>query len=605
MNRLSNTSENEALLKLTSELASLGSWEWNYREGKVYLSEELFKLLGVSKKGQENFNGDFECFVEKYIHPDYKKTVIRRARHAIKSGKTKPIEYKVITESGEERWVRTIGKSLFDSENKPVKMIGTLQDITERKNTEFLLAKHYEFLQTIIDAIPNPVFYKDIHGFYKYCNTAFAELLGLKPEQIIGHTIYDITCKNIADGSHKEDLEVIKELKQRTYEAKVKYSDQTIHDTLITKGVALNKDGSLNGIVGNLVDISEQKKAEQNIYTLLKQKESVIEISRAILEMNDIKMLLEFSLDKVIEFMEHKENLGCILILNDEDNLTITASRGYDSSASQDFILPLKSSYFWDLSKGDLNKPVVINNIQELTSQKFPATLGQEGGIKIESSISIPILLNKKLYGIINIDSTFNNNFADYDLSTLEYVRNQIEIGITKQKLYEETLTLSRFDKLTNLFNRRYFEELLEQQLERASRYKETFFLVSIDIDNLKQINDRYGHSAGDEMIQFISSRINSKIRSSDLFSRYGGDEFAAVFLNTDSQELIEKLEGIRGDILKEPLSVNAHSVFCSFSYGIAGFPTDGSNYSELMKKADSQMYNYKNTHKMDDIPYG
>ena len=184
-------------------------------------------------------------------------------------------------------------------------------------------------------------------------------------------------------------------------------------------------------------------------------------------------------------------------------------------------------------------------------------------------------------------------------------MRNQIEIGITKQKLYEETLTLSRFDKLTNLFNRRYFEELLEQQLERASRYKETFFLVSIDIDNLKQINDRYGHSAGDEMIQFISSRINSKIRSSDLFSRYGGDEFAAVFLNTDSQELIEKLEGIRGDILKEPLSVNAHSVFCSFSYGIAGFPTDGNNYSELMKKADSQMYNYKNTHKMDDIPYG
>lgn len=466
------------------------------------------------------------------------------------------------------------------------------------KNIKTLFDENYEFLQTIIDAMPNPVFYKDVHGIFRYCNKEFASYLGLETEQIIGHSAYDFCPKELADLYRDTDLALIQDRKKKTYEAQVEYADKSIRDILFTKGVVLNKDDSIMGLIGSMVDVTKQKKIEKRNHTLLKQKESIIDISHAILEMNDIKMLLNISLDKVIEFMDHKENLGCILILDNEGNLRINASRGYTGDNNEDFVVPLSESFFWLASKGKLDKPVVINNIHGFMLQNFVGVLTKEDGVHIESSISIPILLEGKLYGLINIDSIFNNNFDKYDLKALEYIRNQIEIGIAKQNLYEETLELSRFDKLTGLYNRRYFEERVSQTLEKSKRYNENFSLVCFDIDGLKTTNDQYGHAVGDEIIKYISSQINSKMRRSDIFARYGGDEFTAIYFDTTAKDLIDKLQEMRDEIVQKPLLTNNCSISCSYSYGIARFPNDGTSFAELMEIADSNMYKDKNEHK-------
>jgi diguanylate cyclase (GGDEF)-like protein/PAS domain S-box-containing protein len=463
----------------------------------------------------------------------------------------------------------------------------------EWENAEKLHRGNYKFLQTLIDTIPNPIFYKDEKGIYKHCNAAFTEYLGLKKEEIIGHTVYDINPKELSDAFYKADMELIQSKVKQVYEAKVKHADQTVHDVLFTKGVVVNKEGRVVGIAGNMTDITRLKKIENKITRLLKQKELMLEINHAILEVNDIKELFILVLEKLTVAMDNRD-LGCVLVLDQEENLNVIASKGYDSIESEKLSFKLKDSFFWNASRGKLDKSIIINDIQKLNFEKYTKLLETAGGIKVESSISIPILLDKRLYGLINIDSTINNAFNESDLEVLEYMKNQIEIGIAKHKLYEETVYLSRYDKLTNVYNRRHFEELFEVVIARSKRYNEGFFVVVFDLNGLKIINDTYGHLAGDQFIKTFASDLSNKIRISDIFARFGGDEFVAVFLETNLQNLKEKLETIATDFCDNPFIFEGNTFVCRFSYGISNFPENGINYNELIRIADKNMYEYK-----------
>lgn len=463
----------------------------------------------------------------------------------------------------------------------------------EWENSEVLHKENYKFLQTLIDTIPNPIFYKDEKGIYKHCNVAFTEYLGLRREEIIDHNVYDISAKELADIYYKADMELMESKGKQVYENQVNHADGTVHDVLFTKGAVVNKEGRVEGIAGNMIDITQRKKIENKITRLLKLKELMLEINHAILEVNDIKELFILVLEKLTVGLGNRD-LGCVLVLDQEENLKVIASKGYDSIESEKLSFKLKDSFFWNAAGGKLDKSIIINDIQKLNFQKYTKILETADTIKVESSISIPILLDKRLYGLINIDSTHNNAFSNSDLEVLEYLKNQIEIGIAKHMLYEQTVYLSRYDKLTNVYNRRYFEELFDLAIARSKTYNESFFVVVFDLNGLKIINDTYGHLAGDEFIKTFASDLNSKIRISDIFARFGGDEFVAVFLETNLQNLIEKLETIIKDFFDNPIIFDENTFVCRFSYGISNFPENGIDYNDLIRIADKNMYEYK-----------
>lgn len=453
------------------------------------------------------------------------------------------------------------------------------------------------FLQTLIDSIPNPIFYKDEKGVYTHCNIAFTDYLGLKRDKIIGHTVYDISPKELADVYFKADMELMQSKGKQVYEAQVKYADGSVHDILFTKGANVNKEGIVKGIVGNMIDISERKNMENKINKLLKLKESMLDINHAILQVNDLKELFILLLEKVTEALDNRD-LGCILVLDAQENLKIIASKGYDDNLSEKFSLNLKDSFFWNAVGGNLDKVVIINDIQKLNFNKYTKVLDNTVKIKVESSISTPILLDNRLYALINVDSTHNNAFDEYDLEIMEYFKKQIEIGIAKYALYEETVYLSRYDKLTNVYNRRYFEDLFNIALLNAKNYNEPFFVILFDINGLKSINDTYGHLAGDELIKTFASGLSNNIRVSDIFARFGGDEFVAVFMGDDLQNTIHRLEGIIEDFTNNPIHFEGNTFICSFSYGISYFPQNATDYNELIRIADKNMYEYKQNYK-------
>ncbi|MCT4606849.1 MAG: diguanylate cyclase [Marinisporobacter sp.] len=581
--------EREASLRCAQEIANLGSWEWDEQREKLNFSDEMYRIFGLDKK---KFQGSIQDIVLTLIHPDYKELVDNVLRKIMVSGIIEKMEIKIMKLTGEERWIRANGVLVYDEENNK-KIIGTVQDITEWKRVEIALQDNLKFLQTLIDTIPNPIFYKDIKGVYKYSNIAYGEYLGLKREDIIGHTLHEIVSPDIAREHYEVDRDLLKDQGKMVYDSKLKYADGELHDVILTKAAFTNQEGETKGLVGVIIDITERKKAEKSINQLLKLKEAMLEINHAILEINSINELFALVLKKVVKLMENAD-FACVLVLDEEGYLKIGASTGYDSEKAKNYRIRLKDSFIWHITKGNFEKTVVVNDVQEIIKEKFPNVLDNTEGLQIQSSMSAPIIIDGQLYGLVNVDSAQKNVYAQRDLEMMEHMRNQIEIAVSKHKLYEETIYLSRYDKLTNVYNRRYFEEVFDIYMKKALRYKESFALVIFDLNGLKFVNDTYGHLAGDLFIKTFAKTINDNIRFSDIFARYGGDEFIGIFFEIETKVLINKLEEWSKQFIQDAILFEGNKIICSFSYGIAEFPHDGESYKELVKIADERMYVYK-----------
>ena len=166
---------------------------------------------------------------------------------------------------------------------------------------------------------------------------------------------------------------------------------------------------------------------------------------------------------------------------------------------------------------------------------------------------------------------------------------------ITQRKITEEHLLwLVDHDSLTNLYNRRYFQQMFEQQLKVAERYQVTGAILFFDLDQFKYINDTSGHQAGDQLLIIISNTLQNLIRTSDTLARLGGDEFAILVPETDADgaialaiKILEQLKNIEFNPSGQPHKVSA-------SIGISLFPEAGSNVADFMANADIAMYHAK-----------
>lgn len=174
-------------------------------------------------------------------------------------------------------------------------------------------------------------------------------------------------------------------------------------------------------------------------------------------------------------------------------------------------------------------------------------------------------------------------------ISPIIYAKYKSDIKTLK--LMDKILYLSRHDDLTNIYNRRHFEELFLNSIEEALTKDKSFSLVYFDIDNLKIANDELGHHAGDQAILTFSKVIKDNIRETDLFARYGGDEFIVVFFNIEKQLIKERIKNIENQLENNPIYNNDERFFVKFSYGISNFPDDANEFRELIKIADERMY--------------
>ena len=153
---------------------------------------------------------------------------------------------------------------------------------------------------------------------------------------------------------------------------------------------------------------------------------------------------------------------------------------------------------------------------------------------------------------------------------------------------------LSRTDRLTGLFNRGHWEEMLAREFKRARRTGQPFSLMMFDIDHFKKVNDTYGHPAGDEVIRHTADALRECIRETDLAGRYGGEEFAVLLVNTDASGAQKVGERLRQQIEALSIGYDDHSIRYTISLGIAELQSDLMAHEVLLQCADEALYKSK-----------
>jgi diguanylate cyclase (GGDEF)-like protein len=166
--------------------------------------------------------------------------------------------------------------------------------------------------------------------------------------------------------------------------------------------------------------------------------------------------------------------------------------------------------------------------------------------------------------------------------------------------LYERVKALSITDDLTSLFNRRYFFDILEEETERARRYSRQLYLLLIDIDDFKRVNDTFGHQQGDQILKAFAQHLKNSVRMPDLVARYGGEEFVILMPEADASTANQLAQRLCSEIASYPFvdGVCEYDYHLTISIGVAGFPKDADMLSNLLQKADNAMYQAKNNGK-------
>ncbi len=163
--------------------------------------------------------------------------------------------------------------------------------------------------------------------------------------------------------------------------------------------------------------------------------------------------------------------------------------------------------------------------------------------------------------------------------------------GNIENAYHEEIYRLMTIDGLTQIFNKRYFLESLERELSRSRRYSRELSLIMFDIDHFKQVNDTYGHLAGDAVLKQLCTVVDNKIRREDLLCRYGGEEFAILLPEIDHFNAKLTAEKIRRLVERTAFSFEDTQIPVTISLGVACVETDASDPDSFVKLADEQLY--------------
>jgi len=327
---------------------------------------------------------------------------------------------------------------------------------------------------------------------------------------------------------------------------------------------------------------------------------SLLEISQAVVGTENPDELYNLILEKVIEAIPNA-NVGSVMVKNDLGLFQCTAQKGFDDSKIKDFQIPVEDTILWKYTDGAISKTEIINDVTLIKDFKVRPMTTDPDLWSINSTIAVPLSLNGEIAGILHIDSKEKDAYSSEDFQMMEHIRSTVEIALQKFQLYRNMVMLSRYDNLTGAFNRSHFIELFKGLVDRSERYKETFSLILFDIDDLKIINDNYGHITGDQLLKTFALTTLGQIRKSDIFARWGGDEFMAVFHEISEEGISLKVGKIVESLKRQPISSTKGNTTISFSFGHAIYPVEGDNFEELLKVADNRMYVNKRKKKEKD----
>ncbi len=368
------------------------------------------------------------------IHPEDRELVEQIVHEAIANKQPYIIEYRIIHSDGSIRWIYEKGQGIFDAEDKLLWLNGAIFDISSRKKAEEALKQEQILLRSLIDNIPDFIFYKDVNGVYQACNSAMEKLVGRNKTEIIGVSDYELFPQDVAEFFREQDRLMISKGKLRRNEEWVEDAEgkRLLLDTLKTP--LLSTEGKLMGILGISRDITERKQQEQTLKQQSQKDKLLRSISQKFLK-QDIDGTINFTLQKLGEFT-NSDRVYVIRYSECQKLLWMTYEWNNNgiSSIKKDFQELSVETFPWFSQKLLRGKCVILNSLNDLprTAKLEKEQLETDG---TQSILIVPMVNGDKAVGYLGLDVLHSTKvWTKDDIHLVKLVGEFIAIAQAQQQ---------------------------------------------------------------------------------------------------------------------------------------------------------------------------
>ena len=495
----------------------------------------------------------------------------------------------IIRKDGQRRWL-SIRVAPLQSGGKVYGILIYAVDVTQRRQAEEELQESEAKYSAVVEQSQTAVIIVQDYVF-TFVNQAAAKLSGYSRDELIGMKISRLFAprlRELMDEMYRQRMEG--EEVPPLYESQIRRKDGALVDVEISASIIDYRGKPAD--VALIYDITERKRAEEEIKRHAQRETNLRQITQAISQTMDMNEMLDNVLHRVCEVED--ATIGAIFVLDlDTGEVVLRAHTGVSESFVNSMgVLKLSGAEMKRMLewRGKALQPEKV--FDRINAARVAEAVKREG---LQWHIILPFWSKGIPMGALTLGDLRHRRLSKDAEDLLVAIGSEIAVGIDNIHLLERTMELSSTDELTGLYNRRHFYDVLEAEMARTARYKRPFTLVLLDLDGFKEYNDRFGHLNGDAVLKSLGQTLKSTLRKSDTSFRYGGDEFAIILAGTGSQRAKGVIERIRMKWLQTPKArYPMLETPLGFSAGIAQFPEHADTADGLVFMADSALYHAK-----------
>ncbi|STY29866.1 regulatory protein (GGDEF, PAS, PAC domains) [Legionella wadsworthii] len=455
------------------------------------------------------------------------------------------------------------------------------------------LKRSEESFRNTIENAPIGMAIVSTEGKCIHTNRTLQEILGYSDEELHNQNMLEMTYRDdVAMTEDAMDKLIHGDLRISHMEKRYVRKDGSIIWAMVSATIIRNEQGEPINFIIQMKDVSDRVQNEEKMREL---NEKTMET------LNELKLL------------EHDESL--LNKLNRSLQICITTEEAYPriNIIAQDLFPELSGGLSiynqvtnqmetvvqWGNEKflPIIFSPMDCFSIREATpnlvddpNKSVPCAHYQtppQGGY-----MALPLMVQNELIGVIHLLAPKGKKIIQHQQDMAHSFGNIVKLAIANINLRVSLSELSIHDPLTNLYNRRYLNDVLTRELIRIAREKNNLCVALLDIDNFKSFNDTYSHLAGDEVLKSIGKLFKETFRESDIAVRFGGEEFVIVLLNTTLNNAISRMEELRDKIKNQSIYFKNNTLtHITVSIGVAEAPQHGATIDEIIKAADHALY--------------
>lgn len=582
-------------LELVLQASSEGFWDWDLVTGEIYFSHQWKAMLGYDDHELDNSLDMWKSVIfEEDLHialrllNDYNNDYIDQFKV------TQRFKHK----NGSTVYVLSRALHLKDESGKVIRMVGSHLDMTQLVEIQTALQNSEMQLSSVLDSSLDGITAfrsirnqdgKIIDFEWILVNPVAARIIGRSQDELLGHRLLEELPGHREEGLFDLYVQVVESGQPNQREFYYNYDglDYWFENTSVKLG---------DGFVVTFRDITAIKQSKVMLQQVNQQlEERIADLNQRHQEMvllSEISDFLQacFSLEEAYHAIPSlveplfTDCSGAIFIL-DGTPTTINAVSVWGNCLHSKTAFSVETC--WALRRGkehrvDVNRPKLF--CQHISNFEDRVT-----------TLCIPMIAQGQILGLFYLDTNKFEALSEAKQQLARTVAEQISMAIANLQLRETLQQQNSRDPLTDLYNRRYLEEALSQEIARAQHYHHNIGVIMLDVDHFKRFNDSYGHDAGDHVLKSVATLLKGLVRSSDVVCRYGGEEMTLLLPELSAEDSCLRAEEIRTAIAQMQLMYHGNTMgYLTASLGVAVFPIHGLTGSALIQAADAALYRAK-----------